>query len=97
MEMQTEGVIIMRLLKRSVGVLVAALVGVLVAVAFATTVAGGRGPATTSGVAVPAGQSMDLVWISDSMGWGVASFYARHIRGRTSESPSVSATSGKAT
>ena len=70
----------MRTRERRVGVLVAALAGFLVAAAFATTVAGGKGPATASGVAVPASEPMDLVWISDSVGWGVARFYAQRIR-----------------
>jgi len=63
----------------SIGI-VAALVGVLVAVAFATAVHGQNAPESASGRAVPTGQPWDLVYISDSSGWGVAHFYARRIR-----------------
>ena len=68
----------MRTRKRSFGACVVAVVGVLVAVALAATVRGAA--ASTSDVVASAREPMDLVWISDSVGWGVAGFYARHIR-----------------
>ena len=80
MEMQTEGVILMPARKRSVGILVATLVAVLVAVVLTTAVDGAKAPASASDLSTPAGQPLDLVWMSDSMGWSVAGFYARHIR-----------------
>ena len=70
----------MRTRKRSFGAFVVAVVGVLIAAVFAATVRGATGPAAVSGVGSTAGEPMDLVWISDSVGWGVASFYAEHIR-----------------
>jgi len=36
--------------------------------------------ATESGRAMPTSQAWDLVWISDSTGWGVAPFYGRQIK-----------------
>jgi hypothetical protein len=64
--------------KRFLGAFVVAVVGVLLVAVFAATV---RGAATsTSDVGSTAREPMDLVWISDSVGWGVAGFYAEHIR-----------------
>ncbi len=50
------------------------------AVVLATTSEAAKRPRSASGVAAPVRKTLDLVWISDSVGWGVASFYARHIR-----------------
>lgn len=54
---------------------VATLLVVLVAVALATTTQGASAPTSAA-----TRQPLDLVYISDSSGWSVASFYARHIR-----------------
>ena len=61
---------------RCVGVftfLVVGLAAVLAAVAL------GVGSGSVSGQAAAAREPYDLVWISDSSGWGVASVYARYI------------------
>lgn len=63
----------------SIGIM-ATLLGVLVAVAFATAVHGATGSASASAQALPTSESWDLVWITDSTGWGVAPFYARQIK-----------------
>jgi hypothetical protein len=42
--------------------------------------ASGNGPGPASGAAEAAHSPYDLVWISDSSGWGAAAFYARQIR-----------------
>lgn len=54
----------------------------LALVAGAVALAASSAFAGTSGGRVPSafGSPMDLVWISDSTGWGVAPFYARRIR-----------------
>jgi hypothetical protein len=62
------------------GALIVVVAGVLAAVAFATAVHGVTEPASASGRAVPASEPWDLVWITDSTGWGVAPFYARQIK-----------------
>lgn len=62
------------------GSVVAALVGVLMAVALAITAQGATSPVAASNTAVSAGKPLDLVYISDSSGWAVARFYARHLR-----------------
>lgn len=70
----------MRTRKRGVGVM-AALVVALVAGVLATTAVGwGRGSGSASGSAAVAAKPYDLVWITDSTGWGVASFYARQMK-----------------
>jgi hypothetical protein len=63
----------LRTRKRRVGVLSLLVVG-LVAGVLSTTV-GGKGSAS----ATAAGKPYDLVWITDSSGWGAASFYARQV------------------
>jgi hypothetical protein len=60
--------------------IVAALAGVLVAVAFATAVHGANEPQSTARRDMSTSRPWDLVYISDSSGWGVAPLYARHIR-----------------
>lgn len=67
----------MRAPRRSVGIFVA-LSGVLMAVALASTVRGANDSASTR--SSTAAQPWDLVYISDSSGWGVAGFYARRIK-----------------
>ena len=62
------------------GSVVAALVGVLMAVALAITAQGATSAAAASNTAVSAGKPLDLVYISDSSGWAVARFNARHLR-----------------
>jgi len=69
----------MRTPSHSIGIL-ATLVGVLVAVALATAVYGATGPASASAQVVRAGEPWDLVWITDSSGWGAAPFYARQVK-----------------
>ena len=68
----------MRARKRSVGVLLVTLAGVLMAVAFATTVHGANGAASTRSATTS--EPWDLVWITDSTGWGAASFYGRNLK-----------------
>jgi len=63
--------------RHSVRVLTAALVGMLVAVILAGAVQGAVRPAVGSRAA--ASGPLDLVWISDSVGWGVAKFYGSRI------------------
>jgi lysophospholipase L1-like esterase len=64
---------------RSVGILFTILAGALGAVVLVSTVHGATEP--RSSTPAPASREpLDLVWISDSVGWGVAAFYARHIR-----------------
>lgn len=59
---------------RNVGVCAIAVLAVaLVAGVLATPAGQGKG-------AVPTGKTYDLVWITDSTGWGVASAYASRIR-----------------
>lgn len=70
----------MRTRRRSSRVLVAALAAAVLAAALATAVQGSRGSRSASGHAVASPKTADLVWISDSVGWGVASFYASQIR-----------------
>ena len=70
----------MRTSRQLIGALVAALLGVLAAVALATTVRGATDPASASAQAARTGEPWDLVYISDSSGWGVARFYAGRIK-----------------
>lgn len=76
MGVQTEGVIVMR--KRSVRVLLAVCVGVLGTVATAA-VAGGAEVSTSAADASAVREPVDLFYLSDSSGWGVAELYARHV------------------
>lgn len=72
----------MRRLGRRVSLLTILVAGVLavgVAVVLATAVEWGTGSGSPTGQTAAARQPDDLVWISDSSGWGVASVYARHI------------------
>jgi len=69
----------MRTPRHLIGVLLAVF-GLLVAVALTTAAAGTNGSEASSGRAVLTGQPWDLVYISDSSGWGVARLYAQHIR-----------------
>ena len=70
----------MRTSRQSIGALLAAIFGVLVVLGFATAVQGATAAATSSGLAALRSQPVDLVYISDSSGWGVARTYARLIR-----------------
>lgn len=70
----------MRTLGHSIGVLLAVLLSVLVVLGVATTVQGATAAATSSGFAPLRSQPVDLLYISDSSGWGVARSYARLIR-----------------
>ena len=65
--------------RHSAGIL-ATVVGALAAVVLATAVSGATGSASASAHAVRTGEPWDLVWITDSTGWGVARPYARLIR-----------------
>ena len=69
----------MRAFGHSSGI-VATLVGAVVAVALATTVHGAKASASASAQGMPTSEPWDLVWITDSTGWGVAPFYARQIK-----------------
>ena len=66
----------MRIRKRSVGVLLVTFAGALLTVAFATTVHG----ANASAQRATASEPWDLVWITDSTGWGAASLYGRSLK-----------------
>ena len=70
----------MRTRKRRVGVLALGVASLLVGAAVAGVAGWGAGPASSSGQTGEKGKMLDLVWISDSSGWGAAGFYARHIR-----------------
>lgn len=65
-------------MRRAAVVVVAACIVVLLGAARATAPSDAA-PATT-GSGSPQGQPWDLVYISDSSGWGVARFYARRIK-----------------
>ncbi|MGH3083629.1 MAG: hypothetical protein ACRDNP_06130 [Gaiellaceae bacterium] len=69
----------MRTRKRLVCVLVAACLGVLVAVATAA-VAGGAEVSRSATDTSAAREPVDLFYVSDSSGWGVAELYGRHIK-----------------
>lgn len=56
-----------------------ALVGALAAIALAATLAGATNTGTVPAAAA-AREPVDLVYISESSGWGVAAFLARHVR-----------------
>ena len=68
----------MRTLRFSIGVFL--FLALLAAVAFTTVGDGANESEVASGRTAPASQPWDLVYISDSSGWFVARFYARHIR-----------------
>jgi hypothetical protein len=64
--------------KRSVGVLIALSIALLTVVAGPTA---GRADLSAPGAGgAVATEPLDLVWISDSSGWGVAPFYGREMR-----------------
>ena len=67
-------------MRKSVGTAFVVLVGTLVAAVLAATVHGATGPRSVSSAGTASKEPLDLVWISDSVGWGVAPYYARHIR-----------------
>jgi hypothetical protein len=67
----------MRMLRYAIGVFL--LLGALAA-AFTTVGDGANESEPAAGRAAPASQPWDLVYISDSSGWGVAPRYARRIR-----------------
>jgi hypothetical protein len=65
--------------RRPVGVFLAVCVGVLVAVATAA-VAGGAEVSRSATDTSAAREPVDLFYLSDSSGWGVAELYGRHIK-----------------
>jgi hypothetical protein len=70
----------MRPYKRSVRVLLAVCVGALVAVATAAVAGGAEVSRSATETSAAAREPVDLFYLSDSSGWGVAELYARRIK-----------------
>ena len=66
--------------KRSVRVLLAVCVGVLVTAGTAAVAGGAEVPRSATDPSAAAREPVDLFYLSDSSGWGVAELYGRHIK-----------------